>query len=374
MRIVIDATPLLLRSSGVKTVIHHWTRALRPLLAAHESLRLFPLLDGAEQAELNHEAPQTNALNAFLRLGVLHAADLTGLALPQFLTQAADIFHVTQPIYKAPRHPRLTATIHDMTCWLMPEFHTPANAAATRRFGETVWRQAKGLIAVSASAKADAVRLLDLNPDLIDVIHNGVSEAFHPTPCLLDDAIAKRLQLPPNYILYVGTIEPRKNIPTLLSAFLSLPEDVRQEFPLLLAGPVGWHSEKILARMRAASPQIRYLGYIAETDLPAVTRRATAFVYPSTYEGFGLPVAQAMLSGVPVITSSTPALLEIAGEAALFIDPRSPGELRNAFRELLTNPALRRDLAQRGLAQAAPYRWDRMAAESLAFFRKVHSR
>jgi glycosyltransferase involved in cell wall biosynthesis len=128
-----------------------------------------------------------------------------------------------------------------------------------------------------------------------------------------------------------------------------------------------------MARLHAGIPAVKYLGYVPEDELPGLTAGATAFVYPSLYEGFGFPVAQAMAAGVPVITSNTSCLPEIAGEGAVYIDPRSPGELRAAMENVLTSPSLRERLGKAGAERAQRYRWDSCAQKSLEFFRKTLS-
>jgi len=179
-----------------------------------------------------------------------------------------------------------------------------------------------------------------------------------------------RLGLSRPYLLFVGTIEPRKNVDLLLDAYQGLPASLRDEFDLVLAGPIGWASPATLARVRA----MRYLGYVPEPDLAPLTAAAAAFAYPSLYEGFGFPVAQAMAAGVPVVTSNVSSLPEIAGDAALLVDPRSLQELRDALVRLLESPSLRAGLAARGRERAERFRWERCAAESWAFFRKLAGR
>jgi len=171
------------------------------------------------------------------------------------------------------------------------------------------------------------------------------------------------------YVLFVGTIEPRKNVDTLLDAWQSTR--LRDDFDLFIAGPVGWSAEKTVARLRAGVPGVRYLGYVSEDELPGLTAGAAAFVYPSLYEGFGFPVAQAMAAGVPVITSNTSCLPEIAGEGAVLVDPRSPDEIAAAMKKTLTSPTLRDQLGRAGAARAQHYRWDECAQKSLEFFRRM---
>jgi alpha-1,3-rhamnosyl/mannosyltransferase len=357
MHIAIDATPLLIRSAGVKNYLYYWIDHLRRL-AGSQTIRTVPQLNSL--GALTHDSSVTGRLRTIAGLGSLALSNHTPLPVLDWLTAGADLFHASTLIVHPPKRPRLTATIHDMTCWLMPELHPAANLRAERSFAELL-RRADRLIAVSESTKNDAVRVLGLQPEKIAVIRAGVAEAFFDA----DPAgVRERYGLSRPFVLALGTIEPRKNIGALLDAFEVLPAALRAEFDLVVAGPMGWASEKIGERLRA----VRYLGYVPERDLAPLTAAAAVFAYPSLYEGFGLPVAQAMAAGVPVITSNVSSLPEITGDAAVLIDPRSLAELRDALTRLLESPELRRDFALRGRARAAGFRWQECAAKSLEFF------
>jgi glycosyltransferase involved in cell wall biosynthesis len=186
------------------------------------------------------------------------------------------------------------------------------------------------------------------------------------------DAISRvklRYQLQRPFVLFIGTIEPRKNIDTLLDAYTAMESSLREEFELVIAGPSGWAPRETIARLNTKG--VRYLGYVPEPDLAPLTAAAMVFAYPSLYEGFGFPVAQAMAAGVPVITSHVSSLPEITGNAALLVDPRSTSELQNALTRLMLSPDLRVELGERSRCQAREFRWDVCAAKSLAFFERV---
>jgi alpha-1,3-rhamnosyl/mannosyltransferase len=202
------------------------------------------------------------------------------------------------------------------------------------------------------------------------VIHSGIAAPFFDPSAEAIDGVRARYGLERPFVLFVGTVEPRKNIDTLLDAYEALPASVRQEFELVVAGPLGWAPMETAARVR----RVRYLGYVPEPDIAPLTAAATVFAYPSLYEGFGFPVAQAMAAGTPVITSNVSSLPEIAGDAALLIDPRSPTELRDALSRLLLSPTLRAELAGKGRSRARAFRWEACAAQSLVFFREVAGR
>jgi alpha-1,3-rhamnosyl/mannosyltransferase len=254
----------------------------------------------------------------------------------------------------------------------MPELHTRANLRADRDFAARVLTRATALIAVSESTRRDAVEYLRVPPERIVTIHSGVAEAFFQVSEEEARAVAERLALAKPYVLFVGTLEPRKNLDRLLDAWLALPGDLRQAYDLAIAGPAGWAAPATLARLDSISSSVRRLGYVPESDLPALTRGAALGVYPSLYEGFGFFVAQAMACGVAVLTSNVSSLPEIGGDGCVYIDPLSRGELAAALRTLLESPARREQLGARGRALAEErYRWSQCARRSLEFFRSL---
>jgi len=367
MRLLIDAIPLLVRSAGVKNYLFHWIVHLRRLLG-DEQVRLFPFLDGP--LDLDHEGSVADPPGTLARQALLFALNRWPNQAVDLIGPSADIFHATKLLHP-PRRPRLTATLHDMTCWLMPEFHQPANVAAEKRFAECIWKRADGLIAVSESTRRDAVQILGVNPAAIQVIYPGVAEPYFTTTVETITAVKRKYGFERPYALYVGTVEPRKNLDHLLDAWQDLPATARDQFDLVLAGPEGWQSAETMARLRAPVTGIRYLGYVPESDLPGITAGATVFVYPSLYEGFGFPVAQAMAAGVPVITSNISSLPEVTGGAAVLIDPRSQAELSAALDRILTSPAMREALVRSGRVNAQRFRWDACASQSVVLFHRI---
>ena len=363
----IDAVPLLVRSAGVKNYLYYWLQHLRRESRAID-FRLFPFLDGA--SFLDHEGSIADPLTTKMRLGMLFFLNRIPNDVAGWIDPATELFHACKLLYP-PRRARLTATIHDLTCWLLPETHFPANVAADKVFAERIFQRADRLIAVSEATRQDAIRILGLPPEKICVIHHGIAAPFFDVTPEAAAAVRRRLQLPRPFLLFVGTIEPRKNVDRLLDAYQALPASTREEFDLVLAGPSGWAQTATMARLRNPAPGVRYLGYVAEQDLPGLFAAATAFVYPSLYEGFGFPVAQAMAAGTPVITSHLSALPEIAGGAALLIDPQSQDALCGAMQEILTSPSRREQSIALGRANAQRFSWRDCALKSLRFFEDV---
>jgi alpha-1,3-rhamnosyl/mannosyltransferase len=363
MRVVVDAVPLLVRSAGVKNYLYYWITHLRRAAGA-DVVDTFPAL--GELGELHHDASIAGRWRTLSGLTSLALANYTPLPVLRFTARGADVFHATNLVRRPPRKMRLSTTLHDMTSCLMPELHPRANLRADRAFASLL-RRADGIVAVSASTRNDAVRALGIPQERITVIHSGIADAFFSPPAAAVANVRQRYHLDRPFVLYIGTVEPRKNLDGLLDAWAAVPASVREEFDLVLAGPIGWASPQTAARVRS----MRYLGYVPEADLAPLTAAAAVFAYPSFYEGFGFPVAQAMAAGVPVVTSNVSSLPEIAGDAALLVDPRSLQDIRDALVRLLTSPSLCADLAARGRTRAQLFRWETCAAQSWEFFRRL---
>jgi glycosyltransferase involved in cell wall biosynthesis len=357
VKITIDATSALLRSAGVKGYTYHWLRSLRQQAGASDDIRAFPLL--RTWTRLDHEHSALALAPTIFRLAALHAANVLGPPVLDLLLDGTDVFHAGNLVRQAPAKARLTATIHDLTSWIMPEVHTQSTLRADRTFKDRILKHADGLIAVSENTRQDAIRLLKIPPERIRTIHSGVAEEYF-------DARPTARAKP--YVLFVGTVEPRKNLDTLLDAWRSVKPDVREHFALVIAGPQGWNSAATMARIRQ---EAAYLGYVPEAEMPGLVAGASLFVYPTLYEGFGFPVVQAMAANIPVLVSRTSCLPEIAGDAAAYVDPRSASEISSQLNRLLESSAERSKLAQLGRARAECYRWERCAKESLEFFRGI---
>jgi alpha-1,3-rhamnosyl/mannosyltransferase len=371
MRLLVDATPLLLRSAGIKNHLWHWLGHLRRL-AGPDAVRAFPCL--RDRGRLVHDRSVLPGWRTLPRIALLHSVNHLNLPSPTWLARDADLVHLTNQLRRVPRGKLLTATLHDVTTGTLPELHTAANVRADRAHADAVLRRADGLIAVSESTRQDAIRLLGLAPERIATIHPGVAAEFFAVAAGSVARVRRRYRLDRPFVLFVGALEPRKNLDTLLDAWSLLSGELRSQHELVLAGPMGWAAEATRRRLLAPDSGCRLLGYVPEPDLPALTAAATAFIYPSLWEGFGFPVAQAMAAGVPVVTSEVSSLPEITAGAALLVDPRSPNQIAGAIARLLGSEALRRDLSARGRSVAARYTWERCAQQSLAFLRSVVGR
>ena len=269
---------------------------------------------------------------------------------------------------------RSVVTLHDLAFMLYPATHTPASRAYYAATGESV-RRAERVIAVSQRTASDAVRLLGVDPARIRVVHEAAAPAFSPRPLDNLARLAQRLGFDADpsrpYILFVGTLEPRKNVPLLLEAFASLRR--RLDAQLLVVGGRGWLDEPIFAAhaRSGVGDAARFLGSLAEEDLAVLYSHAGVFALPSLYEGFGLPLLEAMACGAPVVCSNAGPLPEVAGDAALFLKPEDPEEWAATMLDVLTNTSLRAELRRRGFARAKEFSWQRSAQATREVYREA---
>src|SRR5262249_14675918 len=193
----------------------------------------------------------------------------------------SDLFHCSQHLTALPLRKTVTATIFDLSCWATPQYHTARNIAATKLYGERVLGRCDGLIAKSEHAARDGVEVRSLTPARMRVIYPGVTDAFFAVTPPETMEVRTRYSLTQPYILFVGCIEPRKNVPAIIRAYRHLPDALRREAQLVLAGPIGWAAEQFWTIMAEHNDNIRYLGYVPECDLPGIYAGASVFVFPS---------------------------------------------------------------------------------------------
>jgi glycosyltransferase involved in cell wall biosynthesis len=270
------------------------------------------------------------------------------------------------------RHPPTVVTIHDLGYLHEPESHPPgqrAHLVASTRWGVRVARR---VIAVSEATKRDLVKRLGVAEDRVRVVHHGVDPAFRPLSPEAVTAVRTRYGLPPAFVLAVGTIQPRKNVGALARAMRTVAAADLPHY-LVIAGKRGWLAERVEEEIAASGmgERVRWLGYVAAGDLPALYNAADAFCFPSRYEGFGMPALEAMACGVPTLLANRAALPEVAGDAALLGNPDDAEGFGAELVRLLTDEELRRRLAAVGRMRAARFDWDRSTAETLAVLREV---
>jgi glycosyltransferase involved in cell wall biosynthesis len=281
------------------------------------------------------------------------------------------LLHSVDHVAPAWRNWRSVVTLHDLAFLLYPATHTEESRAYYAASGESV-RKAERVIAVSQRTASDAVRLLGVDPVRMRVVPEAAAPGFSPRGADEFAAVARRWGLDARpYVLFVGTLEPRKNVPLLLEAFTEVRAEL--DVQLLVVGGRGWLDEPIFAAHARSGlgDAVRFLGTLAEDDLAALYSHATVFVLPSLYEGFGLPVLEAMACGAPVLCSNAGPLPEVAGDAALLLDPHEPAPWAEAMLAVLTDDRLANGLRQKGFARAAAFSWTRAALATRDVYREA---
>lgn len=378
MQLLINAIPLLAEESG----IGNYTRQIcNAVLASREFNSTF--FYGYYSKKLRKIVPQNNIwlgnLGGIARKGSL-ARKICKKAL-RLANMAANIINkATWDCYFEPNflllpslHAKSTViTIHDFSCFRYPQWHPAERVRHMEKYFWESVNRADHIITVSEPVRQEACATYGISPDRITAIPNGVDHAlFSPQPQAALEALRRQYDLPENFVLYVGTLEPRKNIANLARAHSRLPAGLRSRFPLLLAGSNGWNNSEIMGLIRAHPRHIRALGYVPRHHLPLFYSAATIFAYPSWYEGFGLPAVEAMACGRAVLTSTDPALSALCGNAALATDPADVESLTDNMRRLLEDTNLRQSLEQNALKNAAAYSWEASGAKHMQVFEKT---
>jgi alpha-1,3-rhamnosyl/mannosyltransferase len=282
------------------------------------------------------------------------------------------VYH--SPYYLMPYGVRMPTvlTFYDIIPLHYPEYVSRRARAFFRLTLGMALRAATRVVAISEAARRDLLAAFALAPEKVITTPLAADPHFQPQPAEAIDRVRAHFALPPSFLLYVGINKPHKNLVAMIEAFAQVREEVPDAM-LILAGP--WddrypEAQEAAARL-ALGDAVRFLGTVAEEMLPALYGAATGFVFPSRYEGFGLPVLEAMACGTPVACSNVSSLPEVAGDGALTFDPGQPAEITQAMRRLLQDAPLRESLRARGLAQAGRFNWQRTAAATLAVYRQV---
>lgn len=283
------------------------------------------------------------------------------------------IYH--SPNFFLPPFPgKSIATFHDLSVYRYPHYHLPASVGLLEREIPRALKRADRLIVVSEFTKREIVELLGYPEERISVVPNGVSAAFHPREkSLLAGTLGKFGLIPGQYFLSVATLEPRKNIGSILDAYEGLPSSITGNFPLVICGDAGWKSQEIHNRIQSMATRglVRHIGYISHQDLPLLYSGARALVYVPFYEGFGLPALEAMASGVPVIASNSSSLPEVVGDAGYCVEPLDVDMISSHMEMLAEGSAEVDRRVDIGLALAQGLSWERCAASTVQIYQQV---
>ncbi|MBF0552519.1 MAG: glycosyltransferase family 4 protein [Deltaproteobacteria bacterium] len=293
---------------------------------------------------------------------IMNTAFLSALINPPRCLDEFDIVHCPAsiaPFFFKPKA-RVIMSVHDLIPNLFPEYNTARRNIYFKYLLQPRLRNVDKLISISDNTKNDLIRVFNIPSERIQTIYAGVDEQFQP-----DDRPKEE------FILAVSTLEPRKNLKGIINSYIRLKKQSHISAKLFLVGRCGWYYHDILKVPDEYRDDIKFLGYVPRDRLVELYQTALFFVFPSFYEGFGLPVLEAMACGCPVITSNQSSLPEVGGQACHYIDPYQPEQMDQAMHLLLEDEAYRADLAARGLIQAQKFSWKRCAEETTAVYKSL---
>ena len=352
------------RNAGVSQYIQ---ALLRTLPAAAGGLRLTAYVGaGVADSFAGWQVRRTALPGDRPLLRIVWEQALQPIALRQ---AGVDLVHAPVNVGPLVQTCPVVVTVHDLSFRLYPETFRPAQRLYQSALARWTVRHAQQVIAVSESTRTDVVRHFGVPAERVAVVYNGVDDAFRPYPAEVVEAFRREKGLPERFLLCVATLEPRKNIVRLLEALARVPGAP----PLVVCGGKGWYYDTIFATIErlGLSGRVHLPGYIPAAELPLWYNAASWFIYPSLYEGFGLPALQALACGTPSIVSRASALPEVVGDAAVLLDPLDVEAMAGTLAHALDDPGLATVLRQKGPAQARRFSWARTAEETAAIYRAV---
>lgn len=372
MRIGIDIRSLIFTQAGISTYIHNLIKALGEIDKRNKYI-----LFCHAKSQYNW-AKYGNISEKVLRLP--HIKSLTGRIWEAILVPRAiasmkiDIFHGPSFTLPSKKPCKFIVTIHDLTFKRFPELVTKRAVSYYNAHIQSAIKKADRIIADSYNTKEDLMILYGVGSDRVEVIYMGIDKDFR----VIEDKkklkeVKDKYGLPKKFILSVGTIEPRKNLRRLIEAYYQLREKGLIEHSLVIAGQKGWLYENVFEAVKRLKleQEVIFTGYITRDDLPMIYNSADLFIFPSIYEGFGLPALEAMACGIPVITSNISSLPEITGDAALLINPYDVEAIAKAMERVLGDDGLRKELVKKGLKHARRFSWQDSAKKTLMAYREV---
>jgi glycosyltransferase involved in cell wall biosynthesis len=360
MRVAIDARKL--HDFGIGTYIRNLLRHLARIDRDTEYVLLCRDADLKVPAQLgeNFRGVRETSPNYSLREQV-HIPYV-------LLRERPDVYHAPHYVLPPAVPCRSVVTIHDTIHLRFPQYLPNRGAYAYAR--SLMWAATKRsdrILTVSESSKRDIIHYFNIDPEKIVVVYNALDERFGTEPAPEEIArVRERFQLDHGFVLYVGNIKPHKNLVRLIEAFEALRREGFDDLKLLIIGDEisKWPALRRAVHRLKLHKHVRFLGFQSDETLASLYRLAAVFVFPSLYEGFGLPPLEAMASGTPVVTSNVSSLPEVAGDAAVLVDPYDAMAIKDGIKRVLTEPALREDLRQKGMRRAREFSWERSVART----------
>lgn len=381
MKIGIDCRTILNPQAGERAGIAHYTYHLVKSLLALDKIDEFVLFFDHRARNIVKEFLEPNTSIRFFTFSrykkYLPFVYSHILSASTVAAQNLHVYHSPANVSPAGYSRPFVVTIHDLAIYRDPSLFPSRQGFSIKYLVPRSLSRAQHIIAISESTKKDVQEFFSVKPEKISTIYLGVEhERFASADSSSIERVRASCGIKRDYLLFVGTLEPRKNLIRLLEAFytlLSRRPELIDRYQLVLAGSPGWLYEEIFeeVKSRGLESSVVFPGYVPASDVPALYAGASLFVYPSLYEGFGLPVLEAMAAGVPVISSSVSSLPEITGDAAVLVDPLDVEGLAMALERLIASPALREEYGRRGQERAAYFSWRRCAERTLEVYRSI---
>ena len=383
MRIAINAYFLEQPATGSGEHIYYLLEGLDAVDESNKYLVLYPRLTGSQVVRVPHLGSQfeiKEVRSAAERLGPRFGklwweqAALRGVCS----AQRVDLLH--SPYFASPLYPSVptVVTIHDVIPLVLPGYGRSLHVRAYMKLVAAAARRADAILTVSETSKRDIVRVLAIPPERIHVTYNAADASLRP---ICDMAALEGIRdshgIAGDYLLYFGGFDRRKNVERILQAFKAAHTDFHSPCQLVLAGSLNlvghplYPDPRTMVRRLGIEEQVIVTGRISEEEKPLLYSGATAFVFPSLYEGFGMPVLEAMACGTPVITSNISSLPEVAGDAALLVDPTNVDAIAEAMVRIVNDAGLREELSRKGLQRASRFSWEASALKTLEVYRQV---
>ena len=398
MRIGIDCRTILNPGAGEQAGIGHYTHCLvRNLLKIdqeNEYVLFFDnrISDSAAKLVIGNNQNVKARFFPFYQYKQYLPFAYSQMLVAAFLSrEKLDLYHSPANVIPLQYSGKSVVTLHDLAIYKHPDWF-PSNFMSRQIFSTKILvpkslRKAKRIIAVSENTKQDIIKQFKIPAKKIEVVYEGVmkSDDLGNKKLIIPDkqTLKKKFDIKDNYILFLGTIEPRKNIAALVKAYHGLltrnrikSQKDNKNFPqLVLAGGRGWKYKEVFKTIKnlKLEKEIKYLDYVDHQDKIGLMQNALCFVFPSKYEGFGLPILEAMNLGIPVISSNVSSIPEVAGEAAILINPDSVSDLVQAIEKVVGDKKLREELSQKGREQSQKFSWQKTAEETLAIYKEVLS-
>ena len=377
MKVILSVDPIRFPLTGIGRYTYELAKHLQISdevadLQFFSGRKFIPNLPVAEECAGNHHKIKQ------LVQGSRLASEIYRLLMPQLKAQAlrgneSYIYHGPNfflPPFAGPK----VATFHDLSPFTWTQCHTPERIRYMQKELKQTLNTANALITDSEYTRKELANYFSWPIEKIYTVPLACGEEFHPRSIEEVNPVLQQYGLQKNgYSLFVGTIEPRKNILRLLDAYATLPLNIRQRWPLVLTGYQGWRSEEIHERIRKAESEgwAKYLGFLPAEQLPFLFSGSRVFVFPSLYEGFGLPVLEAMASGVPVVCSNSSSLPEVVGSAALMTNAENVDHLSTLIEQALQDDVWRKNACEQGVNQSRKFSWERCAKQTTDVYKAL---